>query len=470
MQTTTRQPTFIDKFDAGLIHIGNFIKRHQRLIFWIQMAIVLLYATLIIVPIFVPLPGNSDHILTHITVFAQFVFWGIWWPFVLLSMVLFGRIWCGVLCPEGALSEWASHYSLKKATPRWLRWGGWPTVAFAGTTIYGQMVSVYQYPLAVLLVLGGSTAAAIVVGFLFARKKRIWCRYLCPVNGVFQLLSKLAPIHYKVDQQAWEEGKRLHPEKNIAFNCAPLVHVRNMQGNTHCHMCSRCSDYRGAVELTRRPITEEVVQVDKENSTGWQSFLLIFGLLGLAIGAFHWTVSPYMIQLKIACANFLIDHNIMWPLATNTPWFIFTNYPEQNDVFSWLDGFLVVFYIVATGIIMASIISALLAISCLAIKQNRKRFFIHFSQSLIPIAGVGVFLGLSATTVNILRYDGFHLYWINNARLALLVVATLFSFYLAAKITAFWQLSKKQTAFTLFMFALVLAVIDCAWGFMFWWW
>src|SRR3546814_10015574 len=71
-----------------------------------------------------------------------------------------------------------------------------------------QLVSVYQYPWAVLAVLGGSTAAAMVVGWLYGRNKRVWCKYLCPVNGAFNLLAKLAPWHYKVDEQAWRNPQR----------------------------------------------------------------------------------------------------------------------------------------------------------------------------------------------------------------------------------------------------------------------
>ncbi|MBU6491774.1 MAG: 4Fe-4S binding protein, partial [Burkholderiales bacterium] len=193
MNTLSAPPT-------RLARLGLWMQRHGALIRGVQWVVVAVYAVLILVPAFTPLPGETAHIWSNLTLFAQFVFWGIWWPFVLVSMVLLGRVWCGVLCPEGALSEWASRHGRGRSIPRWIRWGGWPFVAFAGTTIYGQMVSVYQYPKAVLLVLGGSTVGAIVIGYLYGRDKRVWCKYLCPVNGVFALLSRLAPFHFKVNE------------------------------------------------------------------------------------------------------------------------------------------------------------------------------------------------------------------------------------------------------------------------------
>ena len=137
-----------------LATVGRWLRDHATLLRRLQWAVVLVYAALLVIPALLPLPDDSARMLNNLTIFAQFVFWGIWWPFVLLSMVLFGRIWCGVLCPEGALTEWAAQKGLGRPIPRWMRWGGWPFVAFVLTTVYGQMVSVYQYPQAALLVLG----------------------------------------------------------------------------------------------------------------------------------------------------------------------------------------------------------------------------------------------------------------------------------------------------------------------------
>ncbi|WP_158809332.1 4Fe-4S binding protein, partial [Beijerinckia sp. L45] len=166
---------------AGL---GEWLRRHQRMIGIVQWGIIGLYILLVAVPAFLPLPTRAAHIWSNLTLFAQFAFWGIWWPFVLLSMIVVGRSWCGLFCPEGAITERVSRHGLGLAVPRWIRWKGWPFAAFAMTTIYGQMTSVYQYPKPVLLILGGSTVGSMVVGYLYGRDKRVWCRYLCPVNGV----------------------------------------------------------------------------------------------------------------------------------------------------------------------------------------------------------------------------------------------------------------------------------------------
>ncbi len=160
--------------DLALAAAGDWLMHHQRTIRMAQWFIVALYAFLVIVPAFLPLPPREAHIWTNLSLFAQFVFWGIWWPFVLLSMVLVGRLWCGLLCPEGALSETMSRHGRGRHTPHWISWKGWPFLAFACTTAYGQFISVYQYPKPALLILGGSTLAAMAVGYLFGRSKRVW--------------------------------------------------------------------------------------------------------------------------------------------------------------------------------------------------------------------------------------------------------------------------------------------------------
>lgn len=114
---------------------------------------------------------------------ARLLFWGIGWPLIVLGMMLFGRFWCGIFCPDGTLTEFVSEYGKKRSIPRWIRWKGWPCTVLVGTTLYGQMTGFYEYFPATLVLLGIPTCLALLTGYLYGNGKRVWCMYLCPGNG-----------------------------------------------------------------------------------------------------------------------------------------------------------------------------------------------------------------------------------------------------------------------------------------------
>lgn len=448
---------------------GDWLQRHQQTIRTTQWAVVTVYVVLLIVPALLPLPDNAAYLWTDITRFAQFVFWGIWWPFVILGTALVGRMWCGLLCPEGAISEYASSVGKGKATPRWMTWPGWPTIAFAGTTLYGQMVSVYQYPRPTLLILGGSTVAAAAVGYLYGRNKRVWCRYLCPVSGVFALLAKLAPLHFRVDPEHWRNSQSAGAKPG-PVNCAPLVPLKTMRGGSACHMCGRCSGFRDAIRLARRSPNYEIVHVAGQTAKPWETILIVFGLLGLVIGAFQWSSSPLLIDAKQWAAQNLIAAGISWPLETAAPWWVLTNYPLKNDVLTLLDGMLLVAYMLAAALVCGVIITLMLGLATRCLGGWSRARFHHMAQALIPLAGAGVFLGLSALTVTQLHSDGITLPFVGEARAAILVLATLWAATLCWKIASLYTEMTGRKVLSLMAFCAAMLPANVGWLLLFWIW
>ena len=82
---------------GALARLGDAMARHRRVIVAVQWAVVLVYAVLVAVPAFLPVPEAGANLLNNLTLAAQFAFWGLWWPGVIVATMLFGRIWCGVL-------------------------------------------------------------------------------------------------------------------------------------------------------------------------------------------------------------------------------------------------------------------------------------------------------------------------------------------------------------------------------------
>ncbi|MBN8744355.1 MAG: 4Fe-4S binding protein [Thiomonas arsenitoxydans] len=446
-----------------LARLGLAMRSHRGAIIAAQWFVVLGYLVLVALPAFLPLPPDQTHIWNNLTRFAQFVFWGLWWPFVILSIMLLGRTWCGVLCPEGALSEWVSRYGLARGIPRWMKWGGWPFVAFVMTTLFGQMTSVYEYPKPTLLILGGSTIAAIAVGLIWGREKRVWCRHLCPVSGVFGLLAKVAPLHFRVDRAAWDAAPAGHRTSlRHPVNCAPLIDIRRMDSASACHMCGRCAGEREAVSLALRSPNAEILaaKTGPENSDRWPARLLVFGMLGVALGAFQWSASPWLVAAKQAIAGWLVDHEIWWPLNEAGHWWLLTYYPEVNDVFTWLDGGMLLGYITVEALVVGGWIWVWLRTAGWFSGLPWQRF----AYTLIPCAGASVFAGLSLLTTTQLAGEGISLPWANDVRMALLAFAALWGMALT------WHLAKSRRVAAVVCVGMAAFLPMVAWGVQFFVW
>ncbi|WP_150427679.1 4Fe-4S binding protein [Dechloromonas sp. CZR5] len=408
--------------------LGLWLRKHRGPIIAVQWLVVVVYTGLVIIPAFLPLPPEDAHIWDNLRLFAQFCFWGLWWPGVMIATVTMGRVWCGLFCPEGFVSEWISRYGRGKALPGWLKWAGWPFVAFICTTVYGQLVSVYEYPQAALLVLGGSTVAAVVIGLLYGREKRIWCRYLCPASGVFAVLAKIAPLHYKVDRTAWDryEGE-VQP-----VNCAPLVDIRRMTSAGECHSCGRCAGQRDAIALSWRSPFSEVLDFNNPAKTP-DVLTLVYGVLGVATAAFQWTVSPWFLHMKLAIAEWLVERDHFALLDNDVPWWLLTHYPEANDLFTWLDGALILTYLIGGGFLLGSLLLVGPAIAARLLKTEHLSWQ-RFALALAPMAAASVILGLSMLTVTHLKAEHLWLGWLPTFRIALLGLGSAGALWLALQL------------------------------------
>ncbi len=138
----------------------------------------------------------------------------------------------------------------------------------------------------------------------------------------------------------------------------------------------------------------------------YQSALILFGLLGLAAGAFLWGNSAAYVALRQMLAEKLVDWDVIWPLEPVLPWFLLTNYPQLNDTMTPLDGVVLVIYMLGVAVAVSATAGLCLAAATRACGSWSWPRFHHFAQGLIPLAGCGVFLGLSSLTVTMLKAEG----------------------------------------------------------------
>jgi transcriptional regulator with AAA-type ATPase domain/NAD-dependent dihydropyrimidine dehydrogenase PreA subunit len=197
------------------------------------------------------------------------LFWAWWWPLVLLSHPLVGRLWCA-FCPFMVWGELAQRLArrLGHQPARWPRgesdsWAA-PLLAggFAAILLWEALADLpnsgWQSSALLLLI----TAGAVVGSLRF--EKRFWCRYLCPVGGMNGLFAKLAISELRAQagtcsgsctSYACFKGGPAEGEGLATAGCPLGTHPAHLTDNRNCVLCLTCVQAcpHRSVQLRLRP-------------------------------------------------------------------------------------------------------------------------------------------------------------------------------------------------------------------------
>jgi polyferredoxin len=197
------------------------------------------------------------------------LFWAWWWPLVLLSHPLVGRLWCAV-CPFMVWGELTQRLArrLGHQPGRWPRgetdrWAA-PLLAagFAAILLWEALADMpnsgWQSSALLLLI----TAGAVVGSLRF--EKRFWCRHLCPVGGMNGLFAKLAISELRAQagtcsgsctSYACFKGGPAEGEGLATEGCPLGTHPAHLADNRNCVLCLTCAQAcpHRSVQLRLRP-------------------------------------------------------------------------------------------------------------------------------------------------------------------------------------------------------------------------
>jgi len=203
------------------------------------------------------LGGVPNLVLAFQHIFADIIFLNLWVIllirisiFLALTLV-FGRIFCGYVCPAGAAQELASmkrfrstldynkEYKKRKNYMRWIFFG----IYIIFSMILGLEGSLFLNPINGFLIFWTPSDLMITVAFIlllliiFASFfiYRPYCRYFCPFGALACLLGKISPLKIRRTTACIECG--------ICEKICPTLEGFKFSTKGECYYCNRCIEF-----------------------------------------------------------------------------------------------------------------------------------------------------------------------------------------------------------------------------------
>ncbi|MEI6206096.1 MAG: sigma 54-interacting transcriptional regulator [Desulfuromonadales bacterium] len=170
---------------------------------------------------------------------ANLIVWAIWWPFLIFSILVGARSWCG-FCPMPALSEWlnrkrSNFYPL----PAFLvKYGSWIGISgFALILVAEHVTHMFTEARAtsvlLLSILIGTTATNVLFG------KRSWCKHFCPLGRMVADSSAISIVELGSNSNVCSSQCQTHDCIKDG-NCPMGIHPSAAAVSKDCILCLSC--------------------------------------------------------------------------------------------------------------------------------------------------------------------------------------------------------------------------------------
>jgi polyferredoxin len=186
----------------------------------------------------------------------------IFWMLVLISVLLFGRAFCGWFCWFGGyvdLVEWTIGDKLKVKLPRTmpLYLAVIPLVALFAK-LYGSLLlkwlngfpASFTFNLADTQPWGGQqTGLSILITFilygpvlLFVLGRHAWCRYLCPIGGLLKIFNRIGIGKVRLVNDQCNGCGKCNRVCDMQVNVLGNLKDHGQVNSIDCIRCLKCTD------------------------------------------------------------------------------------------------------------------------------------------------------------------------------------------------------------------------------------
>jgi len=422
-----------------LLTIERFFYRNRGNVKYLQMIMLFSFLFLVIVPLYMPIPNAQDTIFNSIVLLSQFLIWGVWYGACLFSVIPFGRLWCGVLCPLGALSEWMGRLGFKKVIPNWVKWDGWLIVMFIIVTILGQTLDVRDDPAGLFRLFLYIFALAIIIGLFYGKNgSRPWCRYFCPIGKILGIVSRLSCIDFRPNHGArpLSDSQRYYIEGRLCPTNYNLPHKVSTNNCITCGACVYGKKKSGLGIYLRRPGIE--ANNILKHHPNWYEVIFILLSPGISAGGFLWLILNQYQHYRDIIGSWFLEKNDLW-VFDHAP--IWISSQRWNQHYSWLDIGMMTCYMLFYAVILALISSLLIAMVAFLLRTKSQSFKINFlvlTYQCTPVAILSIIIGLCGKFFQVMAHD-FYM----SIQAIMLIKSSLFILSILWTMLLTWQVIRR---------------------------